>query len=67
MSLMSETEEELEFWIAQVFKGDEEAASTWLGRPMEDFDGRTPRELIEAGEESTVSEILATFYTGAFL
>jgi hypothetical protein len=59
--------DELRFWVDTVFERDSEAAHDWLNTRLLDLKGKTPLHEIKAGRIERISEILATFHTGAFI
>lgn len=59
--------DELRFWLAQVFESDRAAADRWLRTRLRDLGGKTPLEIILAGDVERAIEMLATYETGAFV
>lgn len=59
--------DELRFWLLEVFGEDQEAADRWLDTRIRDLDGKTPQEAILGGGVERVTELLATYETGAFV
>jgi uncharacterized protein (DUF2384 family) len=39
---------------ARRIAGSDDAASAWMNAPLADFDGKTPAELVDAGDEERV-------------
>lgn len=59
--------EELRFWLAAVFENEDEEAQNWLRERMIDLHGKAPIHLLRTGRVEKVSDLLATFHTGAFI
>lgn len=59
--------EELRFWLAAVFENDHGAAQQWLRERMIDLHGKAPIHLLRSGRVAKISDLLATFHTGAFI
>lgn len=57
-SPIAETEVEA---MALRLTGDAEVARAWMDRPNLDFDGRTPRQAVQAGEGQWVAAFLRSY------
>jgi uncharacterized protein (DUF2384 family) len=45
---------------ARRIAGGDDAANDWMNAPLAEFDGRTPAQLVDAGEEERVQAWLRT-------
>lgn len=59
--------EELRFWLDKVFERDVDDATEWLQKRLVDLHGKSPQHLVRDGKFERVTEMLATFHTGAFM
>lgn len=61
--------DELRFWIDQVFSAPDygmREAQEWMHTRLEELRGKTPFEVVQAGNVERLIEMLATVQTGAF-